>query len=514
MPRPRVLVVGAGSSGLAAIQQSLLAGLEPTCIEARAGVGGAWRYDPEPGTPTARWTDDGWLALESLNESTFRGPPPPSPMYSSLRTNVPTSLMQYRGRPFPPSVGLFAHHQQVQDYLEDFSESLLPFIRFNTRVTTIRHALPSDPPPSSGSRRWFASFRSTIDGNEAADETAHFDAVFVANGHYSRPFLHWMDGLRTFPGEISHARWYRDAEQFQEETVLVIGNSASGYDITRELASSIHSRRLADPDAASALPKIYQSARSPAALGIPWDAPDAPEYSNEVHEVPPIKRIEARRIEFEDGQVVEDVDTIVFATGYYFSFPFLSPEHEPFKTHPVTYSPTKDGGRGEPSGAEGGIRMHGLDDRFLFLLADPTMAFLALPYLTIPFPLAQTQARLAALHFASSPLLPRPLAFAPDPSCADPLTGAPDGAPESRKPVTWAEPRGRQYDVMDRLMRESGDVARAEAEREEGEGERKGEGGGEKGGLTGERAVFGLTSQAERDLRVGAKALRKAVLGY
>jgi len=69
-------------------------------------------------------------------------------------------------------------------------------------------------------------------------------------------------------------------------------------------------------------------------------------------------------------------------------------------------------------------------------------------------------------------------------------------------------------------MRESGDVARAEAEAEgdEGEegrgGEREGEGEGEKGGLTGERAVFGLTSQAERDLRVGAKALRKAVLGY
>jgi len=104
MPRSRVLVVGAGSSGLAAVQQSLHAGLEPTCIEARPGVGGAWRYDPEPGTPTARWTDDGWLALESLHESTSAGPPPPSPMYSSLRTNVPTSLMQYRGRPFPPSV--------------------------------------------------------------------------------------------------------------------------------------------------------------------------------------------------------------------------------------------------------------------------------------------------------------------------------------------------------------------------------------------------------------------------
>lgn len=137
---------------------------------------------------------------------------------------------------------------------------------------------------------------------------------------------------------------------------------------------------------------------------------------------------------------------------------------------------------------------------------------------TIPFPLAQLQARLAALHFASSPLLPSPLTFLPDPTCADPTTGEPDGAPESRRPVTWAEPRGRQYDMQDRMMRESGDVARAEGGLREGEGEegeeRHGERQGERGGLTGERAIFGLTSLAERDLRVGAKALRKAVLGY
>ena len=388
--------------------------------------------------------------------------------------------------------GLFAHHQQVQDYLEDFSDPLRPYIRFNTRVTTVRHTLPSDPPPpSSGSRRWFASFRSTLEDDDAVYETEHFDAVFVANGHYSRPYLPWIDGLRSFSGEISHARWYRDAEQFKDkvrlsslsslsstagelvprancrltplvlpQTVLVIGNSASGYDITRELASSIHSRRLADPDAASALPKIYQSARSPAALGIPWNAPDAPEYSNEVREVPPIRRVEGRRIEFENGQVVEDVDTMcvrsssrrarapqvlklthlppcsMFATGYYFSFPFLSPSHEPFKSHPVTYSPLQTGERGAPSGAEGGIRMHGLDDRFLFLLADPTMAFLALPYLVRPLLLLL----LALLARALTPLsLPHSLSPARRPSPSP----SPRPKPASRRSISPARRSSR-----------------------------------------------------------------------
>lgn len=56
------------------------------------------------------------------------------------------------------------------------------------------------------------------------------------------------------------------------------------------------------------LPRIYQAARSPPALGIPWDAPDAPEYSKEVGVFPPIRKITGREIEFEDGRSVNDVD--------------------------------------------------------------------------------------------------------------------------------------------------------------------------------------------------------------
>lgn len=98
----RVLVIGAGSSGLAAIQQSLEAGLEPVCFEARPGVGGAWRYDPEPGDKILDWDDDGWCSPRCLGEGVVESSLT-SPMYRSLRTNVPTSLMQYRGRPFPPT---------------------------------------------------------------------------------------------------------------------------------------------------------------------------------------------------------------------------------------------------------------------------------------------------------------------------------------------------------------------------------------------------------------------------
>jgi hypothetical protein len=92
------------------------------------------------------------------------------------------------------------------------------------------------------------------------------------------------------------------------QTVLVVGNSASGYDITREIAMSIHERRLGDP--AALLPNIYQSARSPSALGIPFDDPTAPDWAREITVFPSIVRVQDSRLYFDDGRTLDDVDLL------------------------------------------------------------------------------------------------------------------------------------------------------------------------------------------------------------
>ncbi|GAA5944891.1 hypothetical protein JCM1841_000599 [Sporobolomyces salmonicolor] len=505
--KKRCLIIGAGSSGVAAIQQALAAGLEPVAYEARAGIGGAWRFDADPGSCEVEFDEQGWARLSSPSERNHQGVPPPSPMYSSLRTNVPTTLMQYRGSPFPRKVGLFCSHSDVQSYLESFSAPLLPHIRFNSRVTRLRHSLPSDE--GGQQRRWYAEIAS-----KGKVEKEQFDCVMISNGHYSVPYVPWVEGLSSWKGELSHARWYRDAKAFENKTVLVIGNSASGYDVTRELAMSIHSRRESGTDP-TALPKIYQSARSPPVLGIPFDAADAPEWAKEIAVFPPVRKVEGKVIEFEDSRTLEDVDTIIYCTGYYYSFPFCYPTDAPFSEHPLTRPPPTPSNltntKLPPAPVRGGLRVHNLDDRFLFYLPDPSLAFLCLPYLVIPFPLAQLQARLAALHFASSPRLPRPLTF---------TRGTPEDEPESRAPVVLGHPK--QYDLHDRMLRECGDIPEHEEE-----GEREGERAAVTNGAEeapeeenatdafgGERTVYGETSQAERDLRLGAKALRRAVLGY
>lgn len=69
---------------------------------------------------------------------------------------------------------------------------------------------------------------------------ATFDAVVVCNGHYSVPRRPHLPGTERFPGRIMHSHSYRENESFRGLTVIVIGASASGEDICREISLVAH----------------------------------------------------------------------------------------------------------------------------------------------------------------------------------------------------------------------------------------------------------------------------------
>lgn len=100
MPPKRALVIGAGSSGLTALSQFRAAGLDAVAYEARGEVGGAWNYDEDPGACVVSFEASGRCVVRAPGERDARRMPL-SPMYDSLRTNVPTTLMAYREHPFP-----------------------------------------------------------------------------------------------------------------------------------------------------------------------------------------------------------------------------------------------------------------------------------------------------------------------------------------------------------------------------------------------------------------------------
>lgn len=58
----------------------------------------------------------------------------------------------------------------------------------------------------------------------------------VCNGHYSAPRSPDIEGTDSFPGTVLHSHNYRVNEEYRGQVVVLVGASASGEDICREIA--------------------------------------------------------------------------------------------------------------------------------------------------------------------------------------------------------------------------------------------------------------------------------------
>ena len=325
-PADKVCVIGAGSSGIASCQVLHARGIPFDCFEKGSGVGGNWRYDNDNGMSSA---------------------------YRSLFINTSRNLMEYASYPMPKDYPDYPHHTQIAAYFDDYVDhfGFRDRIRFNAEVTGVS--------PADGGG-W--------DVTLASGESGRYAAVFVANGHHWDP--RWPEP--PFPGEFGgeemHAHHYRTPDGMEGKNVLVLGIGNSAMDIACETSRVSKMTYLAARRGAWILPKYVGStptdelggplaARLPFALlramyhrrvikqqGKPQDygLPEPDHKLGEAHPTisaeilarighgrvrpkPNIERLEGERVRFADGSV-EDVDVIVYCTGYKITFPFLSEE--------------------------------------------------------------------------------------------------------------------------------------------------------------------------------------------
>ncbi|WP_285675160.1 NAD(P)-binding domain-containing protein, partial [Paralimibaculum aggregatum] len=136
--------------------------------------------------------------------------------------------------------------------------------------------------------------------NKQYDET--FDHVIVASGHFSTPNVPAFEGLESFNGRVLHAHDFRDAVEFRDKDILIIGTSYSAEDIGSQCWKY-------------GCRSVTVSHRT-APMGYKW-----PENWTEV---PLLERVEpnSRTVHFRDGSSRE-VDAIILCTGYLHHFPFL-----------------------------------------------------------------------------------------------------------------------------------------------------------------------------------------------
>ena len=281
----RVAVIGAGPSGLAqlrAFQSAADRGVEVpevVCFERQSDWGGIWNYTWRTGTDEY-------------------GEPVHCSMYRYLWSNGPKECLEFAdytfeehfGRPiasYPPRAVLW-------DYIKGRVEKagVRGQIRFSSPVRWVQYDAIKE------------NFSVTVQ-NLVEDQsyTEEFDHVIVASGHFSTPNVPEFDGLDTFNGRVMHAHDFRDALEFKDKDILIIGTSYSAEDIGSQCykygARSITCSHRTAP------------------MGFHW--PDNWE------EVPLLTRVDNNTCHFKDG-TRKEIDAIIMCTGYLHHFPFLPDE--------------------------------------------------------------------------------------------------------------------------------------------------------------------------------------------
>ncbi|PGH44895.1 monooxygenase [Micromonospora sp. WMMA1996] len=381
---PRVAVVGAGAAGLATLKALGDAGVPAVAFETADTLGGLWVYGA-----------------------------PGSPAYRTLHLNTSRGRTEFADHPMPADWPDYPDHTRVAGYLGDYAD------RFGLRdAVRLRHTVDRVTAAGDGWR----VHATGPDGPVTVD----VEAVVVANGHNRVP-----NRPAPYPGECAaqqmHSHDYRGPEQLAGRRVLVVGGGNSAMDIavdasyaaTRTLLSLrrgvwvVPKYLLGRPSdtlngaLARRLPwrlrqRISQTMLTatvgpPARYGLP--APehgflqDHPTLSDtllsrlthgDVQARPGIARFAGDRVEFTDGRV-DEVDLVIWCTGYRVEVPFLDP------------ALLGDGADRLPL------------YRHVFHLDAPGLAFVGLMQSTgAAFPLVEAQARLVAARLAGTWAPPEP----------------------------------------------------------------------------------------------------------
>ncbi len=331
-PAQKVCVIGAGSSGIAACQVLSARGIRFDCFEKGSHVGGNWRY-------------------ENDNEL--------SSAYRSLHINTSRGLMAYKTYPMPDDYPDYPNHFQIARYFDDYVDhfALREKIRFQTEVKSVV--------PVEG------EWEVTVEDRDGNREANRYRAVVVANGHHWDP--RWPEpafpGSEQFQGEQIHVHHYREPELLEGKRVLVLGIGNSATDIAVEASRIAEKTFLAMRRGAYVMPKYLNgkptdeaaskvltmmplpvqrfvlnrmlglTAGDMTAYGLP--KPDHklleahPTVSAEllsrlghgdIEIKPNIDRFSGgRTIRFVDGSE-EEIDLVVYCTGYKITFPFFDEE--------------------------------------------------------------------------------------------------------------------------------------------------------------------------------------------
>ncbi|XP_073906685.1 flavin-containing monooxygenase 5 isoform X1 [Castor canadensis] len=339
MTKKRIAVIGGGSSGLTCIKSCVEEGLEPVCFERTEDIGGLWRFQDNP--------EQGRASI-----------------YKSVVINTSKEMMCFSDFPIPAHYPNFMHNSQVLEYFRMYAGEfgLLKYIRFKTTVCSVKKK-----PDFSTSGQW-----EVVTECEGKKEVDVFDGIMVCTGHHTDAHLplESFPGIEKFKGQYFHSRDYKNPVGFTGKRVIVIGIGNSGGDLAVEISHTakqvfLSTRRGAwilnrvgnrgypiDVLVSSRLYYFLSKICGQSLANTFMERRLNQRFDHEMFGLKPkhralsqhptvndelpnriisglvkvkgnVKEFTETAAIFEDGSREEDIDAVIFATGYSFAFPFL-----------------------------------------------------------------------------------------------------------------------------------------------------------------------------------------------
>ncbi|XP_078069592.1 flavin-containing monooxygenase 5-like [Mustelus asterias] len=276
-------------------------------------------------------------------------------------------MMCYSDFPFPEDYPNFMHNSKVLQYLRMYAKQfeLMKYTQLETEVCSIMRNKDF-----SSTGQWDVITKDR-DGNT---KTSLFDAILVCTGHHCYPHipLDSFPGIDKFKGQYTHSKTYREPQLFKGKRVVVIGVGNTGGDLAVDISHSakqvflstrsgswvfsrlasegypvdmmLHNRYAClmssifpDTLVSSYYERTLNSRFNHTNYGLqanhralvrqPMVSDELPSriISGAVLVKPNVKSFTETSAVFADG-TAEEVDWVMFATGYSVAYPFLKDE--------------------------------------------------------------------------------------------------------------------------------------------------------------------------------------------
>ncbi|NNC80470.1 MAG: NAD(P)-binding domain-containing protein [Acidimicrobiales bacterium] len=316
----RWLVVGAGPCGLSVSLALRTAGIAFDAVEAGDRVGGLWNMD-NPG----------------------------SAIYESAHFISSSARSGWADLPMPDHYPDYPRWFEIRDYIHAWvaHHDLSPHYEFNTRVEDAR------PIETETGECW--------DVDLSTGEHRRYRGVIACPGFQRVSHTPTYPG--EFTGEARHSQSYKSADEFRNKRVMVVGAGNSAVDIAVDAAVAgehaiISTRRgywffpkliggvpfdcfgintVSSQERLQSFLELVVGDPSRIGFGTPDHAPleHHPILNDQVlHHMshgdlvarPEIERFDGNTVHFTDGSS-EELDLIIWATGYKDKVPFVDDEH-------------------------------------------------------------------------------------------------------------------------------------------------------------------------------------------